>query len=684
MKKIRKLFFIVILLILLGVYLISFNSYGNKELTKVNSPVSTILTTRPRLEDDFYDYINYDYLSKDKLNDDEIADYATDRTEKIEDEKDLIIDDLLTSNSVIGTKINYLYKSYMDNTEEKAIRELNKYIDKMNNSSNIEEFVKNSIEVNNELSTDILFSPNVLYNFKGESKKYFGLDLITYDWDNKIGYYTISDYEAVVRMYKKYDVQLLKKYGYSSNEAIEIAEKVQSMYETISRFSEINQNNLLENGYKVYDIDELQLSLKNIPLDTLISYYKEFNNGKNEILVVDINQLKQIDNYLKEENLETLKDYATLKILTHYSKYISEDYYKIYYDYMLESQNYDPERSQFYMKREEYSKEEIGYKQIYWFFKDTITEEFANKYFTKEQKDFYADLIKEEIENYKLRIKNEDWLSDETKQKALAKMEKMTYTVGVPEEFVKVEKNYKIDENSSYISNMINMEKNLKNEEMRQYQKGNITYNNEMFDQLTFNAFYLPNNNSINLLLGYIYSLTDSLDLGQTNLEDNYYKILGSVGATIGHELSHALDTNGCKYDEYGNYINWWTKDDEYNFNKLTSKVVKYYEKYEQFGDITLSENIADLGGMSIVLQIAENKNATDEDYKEIFEAYTMDWASQFTTIYKEFLFNEDNHSPNKNRANAVLSTLDKFYEVYKIKDTDGMYVAPENRVSVW
>ena len=413
MKKIRKLFLIVILLILLGVYLISFNSYGNKEVTKVNSPVSTILTTRPRLEDDFYDYINYDYLSKDKLNDDEIVDYATDRTEKIEDEKDLIIDELLTSNSAIGTKINYLYKSYMDNTEEKAIRELNKYIDKMNNSNNIEEFVNNAIDINYKLSTDILFSPNVLYNFKGESKKYFGLDLITYDWDNNIGYYTISDYEALVRMYKKYDVQLLKKYGYSSNEAIEIAEKVQSMYETISRFSEINQNNLLENGYKLYNIDELQEDLKNIPLDTLTSYYKEFHNGKNEILVVDINQLKQIDNYLKDENLEVLKDYATLKILTKYSKYISEDYYKIYYDYMCESQNYNPQRS-------EYTKEKIGYKQIYCFFKDTITEQFADKYFTEEQKEFYTNLIKEEIENYKLRIKNEDWLSDETKEKAIA------------------------------------------------------------------------------------------------------------------------------------------------------------------------------------------------------------------------------------------------------------------------
>jgi putative endopeptidase len=178
--------------------------------------------------------------------------------------------------------------------------------------------------------------------------------------------------------------------------------------------------------------------------------------------------------------------------------------------------------------------------------------------------------------------------------------------------------------------------------------------------------------------------LTDSLNLGQTDLEENYYKILGCVGTTIGHELSHALDTTGCKYDEYGNYINWWTNEDEYNFNNLTSKVVKYYEQYEQFGDITLSENIADLGGMSIVLQIAESNNATDENYKDIFETYARLWASQFTSIYKEYLFNEDNHSPNKNRTNAVLSTFDKFYEVYEINETDGMYVESENRVSVW
>lgn len=679
----KKVLFIAILLILIGTYIFSFKIFGNKEKTVINAPISTVLTTRPRLEDDFYDYINYEYLANDKLNTDNTSDFEIDMSEQIDNEKEKIIEELLEKNNSISNKIKYLYKSYMENNEDKSLQVLKEYINKINNSKNIEEYVKNSIETNYELTTDILVSPNILYNYKGESKKYLGLDLITYDWDNILAYYSSSEYEKNIKMYKKYDIQLLKKYGYTPKEAIEKVESIQSMYKYIAKFSELNQNNLLENGFKVYDINELQSKLQNINLKNIVAYYKEFNI-ENKILVADLNQLKQVDSFLKEENLSILKDYATLKILTAYSKYISEDYYKIYYNYMCESQNDDINRSEIYSQKEEYSKQEIAYRQIYYFFKDTITEEFANKYFTKEQKIFYTQLIKDEIDNFKLRIKNENWLSDDTKQKAIAKMQKMNYTVGVPEELVKVENNYLINESNSYIRNIINMNKNIKNEEMHQIKKGNIMYNNEMFDQLTVNAFYLPNNNSINLLLGYIYSLTNSLNLGSSNLNDNYYKILGSIGATIGHELSHALDTNGCKYDENGNYINWWNDEDQYNFNKLTSKVVKYYEKYEQLGDTTLSENIADLGGMAIILQIARDKNATEQNYKEIFEYYTKSWASQYTSIYKAFLLEEDNHSPNKNRANAVLSSIDEFYKVYEIKNTDKMYVEPENRVMVW
>lgn len=672
----KKIFVIVVLLILLSGYWISFNRFGNKETTITNQPVSTVLTTRPRLQDDFYEYINYEYLNKNQLGEDEIAHYNSDCTKKIEKEKEIIIDELLSNNNAVGIKINNFYYSYMENAEENSINELKQYIDKINNSQNIEEFVENAIDVNYELSTDILISPNVLFNPKGESEKYFGFDLITYDWDNTVGYYTIEDYEYTVRMYKKYDVQILKKYGYSSNEAIEIAERVQSMYTDISRFSELNQNKLLENGYKVYTIEELQAMLNNIPLNKVTSYYSEFCKGTDKILVVDINQLKMIDSYLVEENLQTLKEYATLKILTTYSEYISEDYFKIYSDYMCESQNY--------IMTEEYTKEEIGYKQIYSFFKDTVTEKFADKYFSSEQKEFYRELIETEIEIYKTRIKDKEWLSEETKKKAITKMENMTFTVGLSDNLVKVENKYNIAKENSYMNNVINIKQNLKNEEMKQYKKGNITYNLDEIDQLTVNAFYMPNNNSINLLLGYIYSLTETFNLKQDKLEQDYYKILGSMGATIGHELSHALDTSGAKYDANGNYINWWNEEDEYNFNSLTSKVVKYYENFEQFGDTTIGENIADLGGIAIVLQIAENNNATEEDYKTLFESYARNWASQCTTIYKEYMLRKDVHSPEENRVNAVLSTLNKFYEIYNIKDTDKMYIKLEDRVSVW
>ena len=95
-----------------------------------------------------------------------------------------------------------------------------------------------------------------------------------------------------------------------------------------------------------------------------------------------------------------------------------------------------------------------------------------------------------------------------------------------------------------------------------------------------------------------IYSYKKTMNLDSKNLDKYYYEILGTAGVTIGHELTHALDSQGSKYDGDGNYINWWTEEDLENFNKLNIEVVKYYNTYEQFGTSTLAENIADLGGM--------------------------------------------------------------------------------------
>ena len=407
-------------------------------------------------------------------------------------------------------------------------------------------------------------------------------------------------------------------------------------------------------------------------LTQIVAANEDLYNWGDKIVVTDINQLRLMDTYLKEENLEVLKKYAILKIITEYAPYIGNDFYEI-------RKKYEEEFGEI---KEYESEEEFIYDQIYTFFQDTITEEFANKNFSEQEKVFYTNLLIQEKETLKKRVLNEEWLGEDTKNIAADKIEKIEYTVGVPDEFVFVEENYIIQEENSYLKNIISINKSIENEFKKQYKDGNILYGET--DYLDINAFYSPCTNEVQILLGYIYGYKQILNIDVNDLQSSYYKILGTMGATIGHELTHAVDSYGSKYDADGNYENWWAEEDLKKFNKLNIAVVRHYDKYNQFGDTTLGENIADLGAIAIIMDIAKEKNATSDDYKTIFENYTLDWCSQILPYYKANLLYADEHSPDKNRVNAVLSTIDEFYEVYNITEKDQMYIQKEERVKVW
>ena len=171
------------------------------------------------------------------------------------------------------------------------------------------------------------------------------------------------------------------------------------------------------------------------------------------------------------------------------------------------------------------------------------------------------------------------------------------------------------------------------------------------------------------------------------NPDDNEYYNLGKLGYVIGHEMSHAFDSNGFKYDEYGNLNTEWLADeDRERYIQLMDKVTAYYnnfkllDMYSVKGDVTLSENLADLSAVQCLLNVTDDK----ENLRYIFEGIATQWAS--LTIVKDLVkqLNGDIHSPGEARTNAVVASMDKFYEVYDIKETDKMYVAPENRVKVW
>lgn len=679
MKNKKYIYLLGIVGIIILSYTITVFVFGKNEKTIVNKPESSVLTTKPRLEDDFYDYVNYQYLSANQMKDDEKIWYLaiTEAQEKIKQEKKEIIKSIISKcgtyefNS-INHKICLFYDSYNKSKDGTKIKdELNSYINLINSSQNIQQYLTNIYKLDYDLSLDIVVNPSINFQPNNLKQYYFSLDALTYDFNKNMSeIYTIEDNAQKKNIVKKYDIKVLTTYGYSENEASKMANGIQDMYAEIARYA-VRSDKINDKGYKLFTKSEIQNQLQNINLDSFIGNYSNLYDGSSKILVVDINQLKLMDKYLTEEHLDTLKYYAIMKLLTNYSKYINYDFYKIDLEY---KETIDGEEKKI-------SEDDYIYEIIYDSFTDTIASEFAKRNFSNEEKAFYTSLVLEEINAYKTRIMNEQWLTTSTKQEALKKMENMKYIVSLPDDLVYVENRYSFNNNSSYLANVINVNKNQQNEFYNQYKMGNLLYGMDYLEQ---NAYYEPNTNSINILLGWIYSNKLAFNISDTNLESNYYDILGTIGFTIGHELSHALDSNGSKYDENGNYFNWWTDEDAKNFNKLNINVVKYYNKYNQFGSTTLGENIADLGGMSIVLQIAESKNATNDDYKKLFEHYALIWCSQKAPYYKIMLLYYDEHSPDKNRVNAVLSSTDKFYEIYNITEKDGMYIPKENRVSVW
>ena len=287
-------------------------------------------------------------------------------------------------------------------------------------------------------------------------------------------------------------------------------------------------------------------------------------------------------------------------------------------------------------------------------------------------------MTKEIISYYEKDIDTLDWLSKNTKEKAKQKLKKMQINIGLSSDYPKYSQNYNLKDNNSLIENIILMEKVINNYELT---KLNNNYNESKLTETTVNAYYNPQNNSINFPLA---------SLSLFNVNDSYYQNLGSIGMIIAHEITHAFDSNGAKFDEYGNLSNWWTDEDYKKFKMKKKQVIRYYDKYEVLkgtninGKKTVNENIADLGAVSCISNIAINKKATTKEIKEMYTSFAKLWVEISKEEYINLLLLQDTHSPAKYRVNATLSSTDLFYKTYNITSFNKMYISPKKRVKVW
>ncbi len=674
MQKNKKTIFWCITTIIL--FTLGLVFLGYKNTTIKNTKLNVELTERPRLEDDFYDYINYDKLSQKLIDESNLSDvwtYYSDYAEKIENEKKDIINTIVASCDTYTQDSPYsklcTYYNSLKNMDYNANKTtLDEYVNLINSSKNIEEYLNNIAIVNNKLyNTNILFTLSFDIKDLDFDEAYPEIDYMFYDYTNSTYYYnsaTISSYGKERNTLKNADLKILMKYGYEEAEARKIVADVYEMYAEIAKFSSLWQE---DDEAKLYSYVELKNKYPNINFDLIKNELDSRYEVSDYVLVLDESQLNLINKYLVNDNLETLKNYALLRILYSYGDTIDNNIYDI-----INKLDKDLSGDITTTNDEDYIYDAINY-----LFNDTITLEFAKKHSYDKLKDYYTELINNYLEEYRVRINSETWLSDTTKNNALKKIDNMGINVLYPDYDKAIYYNvtgnnfYEVDYNiyNSYIKYLFN---NIKD------------YDVLTNDWLEVNAFYSPMSNLILLELGYVYAFNSAMEIDINKINDYYYETLGGIGYTIGHELSHAFDNTGSQYDEYGKKNNWWTNEDKIAYNKLNLKVEKYYDKLGQDGYQTLGENIADLGGFGLTIQIAESKQATNDDYKKIFESAAKFDAMQSSSFFNGWLLLNDEHSSNKNRINGVYSSLDKFYEVYNISKNDKMYVAPSERVRVW
>ena len=647
-----------------------YKNFYNKDKTTNDT---TNNDDKPRLQDDFYESVNYETLKKAIIPSDNNSwskGYAATKT--IEKRKDEIIEEILSDANYTNEEIDNVTELFNDyeGRNKRGISELQPYFDMIDKAKTIEEFNNVIIKLDNELDITFIINYESANDLDDSSKKVLGINPIKIQ-ENSLELFTESKYANYVPIIKKQMKQYLTIAGYKEEECDELVKQVEEFAKLIQSKS-IRSADVTDivSLYKKYTLAEINKEIKNIPINKLLTSLKIDN--LDYYVFVDMGHYKALDEYYTIDHLPLFKVLAKIDILSRYSALTTEKNAQMELD--INNEAFGTKVTLKEMNENTLRKIKEEYVD------DELQKRYEAKYFTDADKKIVTDLVEEIRKYYKEEIKNATWLSDTTKEKAIKKLEAMKVNVGYQGKTEKNEDEYKIVPKSKGGTLLSNLIAENKFNTQRYYKRFQEEASIKRYSTLTVNAYYSPQENSINFLAGFkeIYGN-----------ETNEYKLLGYFGTVIGHEISHAFDNTGSKFDENGKVNNWWTEEDKTSYEKLTEKIKNYYSNYEFMGlkvdgKNTLGENIADLAAVKAMINIAESKGATNDDFKKLFEAYADLWATKINQKGAESQIISDEHAPNKIRVNAVLSSMDKFYEVYDIKETDKMYVAKENRVGLW
>lgn len=492
-------------------------------------------------------------------------------------------------------------------------------------------------------------------------------------------YYMASDSMStfIQEAYRNHVSYMLKSYGYSQREADTYAQDIYAFEKSLAAHHLTREERRdPDTTYNKMSIEELKALAPAVPFD---NYFGSKGIQPQTLIVTSIAYVDYLGDVASGWNVETLKAYSVWQLINSYASTLHNDAVMAdfkFYDQTLQGRQKIQPRWRRVQNSMRGLQEQIGHL-------------YVDRYFPAEHKARIEGMVEDLRAAFRVRINNLEWMSGETKEKALEKLEAFTYKIGYPDEW-KDWSDLDISR-EGYAQNMMTLSQYMTNENLAKIDQP-VDRGEWYMGAHIVNAYYNPNNNEVVFPAGILqppFFMPDADDA------INY----GAIGGVIGHEFTHGFDDQGSKYDKDGNLNSWWTDEDRARFEELTQRVVAQYDGYEALpgeyvnGGLTLGENIADLGGLTLAYHAYLLHMEGEErpapiggftDGQRVFLGWAQVWQVDYREEALRYRLNNDVHSPGMFRVIGPMSNIPEFWEEFGCGEGEEMHLPEDEHALIW
>ncbi len=644
------------------------------------------LDTSVRPGDNFYQYAAGGWLKSHPLDDEHTDNGAfTDLYEKSQKDIQELILQYASSpqqQGTLGQKIGSLYNLMMDSVRlnKEGWQPLKPTLDKIASIKSRKEYQLVTAQLDRKGENTMMFGigvgadqRNAAVNIVGIGQG--GIGLGTRD-------YYLNDDEQTKNVREAYKKMLKNLYMMVGNDEPTAERKMQAVMAIETRIATAS--------YSRVQLRDVDANYHKMTYNQLVTDFPGIDWGNIFLLTgfpafdyVDVGQpepIHEVEKILAETSLDDLKAYAEIKVISGAASQLSDDFRK-------EAFNFSKVMSGVQQDRPRWKR---AVSLVSGTMGEAIGKLYVEKHFPESSKLRMVELVKNLQVALAQRIDEATWMGAETKVQAKDKLNHFIVKIGYPDKW-KDYSGLQVDERLSLYENLGNIAEFLMLDELKRKVNQPTDKSEWLMTPQTVNAYYNPTTNEICFPAAILQP-----PFFDPNADDaaNY----GAIGGVIGHEMSHGFDDQGSQFDKDGNQNNWWTEQDKKNYEARTKVLEDYFNTVEVVagktinGKLTLGENIGDNGGLNIAFRAFQNAMSKQPlkvkdgftPEQRFFLSWARVWASNQRPEYQEMLITVDPHSPNFARVNAALPQIDAWYDAFKVKKGNRLFIPKNKRAHIW